>query len=321
MAILSTDFKGVSNFGDVQFMSQLEANLKTWFDWGFLRIGGWSDVAIPSSTAFDGDMSALRLVDDKSYTDGQIWESARKDWVWETSVDHIGTDASTYNPTVPVITVGGIVIPSTDYHINYPLGRVVFNTAIPTASVVKASYSYRSAQVYIATQAPWWQELQYRSFRQDQDYFTQSDNGDWSVGSNHRIQMPCIILECVPRCNSFPYQLGDGSYWVEQDVLCHVMAENRSDRNNIADILLRQFDQNIWLFDNNAVAVSGDAPLDYRGEVVDNTKTYVGLVDPNTGHRWKRCKFKRTQSSEVVTFNPNLYGAVIRLTCESVLDD
>ena len=114
-----------------------------------------------------------------------------------------------------------------DYHINYPLGRVIFDANIPAiTAAVTASYSYRFVQVYRANDVPWWQQLQYRSFRVDDAMFTQSGDGDWAIGGQHRIQMPCVIIEAVPRATSRPFQLGDGSYWVNQDVLCHVIAEN-----------------------------------------------------------------------------------------------
>lgn len=322
MAGITTDFKAVGRFGDNEFMNQLEVNLKTWFDWAFLRIGAWTDVAIPSSTIHQGDMSVLRAVVDRSYTNGQVWESARKDWAWEADVQFVGPDSFTADPRSPVaVTVDGIPVDASQYHVNYPLGRIVFNTAISQSSVVRAAYSYRSVQTHVANEVDWWQELQYRSFRQDSDYFSQNDNGDWSVGSNHRVQMPCIIIECVPRTNSAPYQLGDGSSWVEQDVLCHVLAENRSDRNNITDILLRQFDKTIWLFNVDDVLVAGDFPLDVRGEIIDSSKTYNELVSETNGYRWKQCRFIRTQSSEIASLNPSLYMGVVRMTCEVILDD
>lgn len=317
--VYKTDFKGVRNIGDTQFMNMLEINLKTWMDWAFLRIGGWFDATVPSPGISGGDFTNLRLVDDPNYTAGQVWETARKDWVWESGVDYVNPDnMTTYNPINPVttITVNGGGAPA--HHINYPLGRIIFDTAIATTSTVVAEYSYRFVQVYIASQATWWQELQYRSFRPDDSYFTQTTDGDWSIGGQHRVQMPCVIIESVPRTASRGFQLGDGAAWVEQDVLCHVIAENRHDRNNICDTLLRQFDQTIRLFDVDAVAAAGDAPLDYRGEIVDNTKTYTSLISL---HPWELCRFIRTQSSEVATLNPKLYEGVVRLTCESVLDD
>ncbi|GAH00292.1 unnamed protein product, partial [marine sediment metagenome] len=172
-----------------------------------------------------------------------------------------------------------------------------------------------------ADDVPWWQELQYRSDRVDDSHFANTEDGNWGIGGQHRVQMPCIVIEAVPRATSRPYQLGDGSAWVEQDVLCHVLAETRRDRNNLVDILRGQFDTVIWLYDNDQVAAAGAFPLDYRGEIVDSSKTYPALVDSSTGYRWERCRFSRTEVGEVESINSRLYEGVVRMTCEVTLGD
>ena len=83
---INTTFQHVSQVGYTLLNSELESNLKSYLDWGFLGIGGWFNVEIPTSGAFGGTFDQLRLVDDPSYSRGQIWEAARKDWVWEDPV-------------------------------------------------------------------------------------------------------------------------------------------------------------------------------------------------------------------------------------------
>jgi len=315
-------FKQVNHIGDTYLMNKLEVNLKTWFDWALLRAGGWTNVSIPLPGAYGGDFSTLRQVDDPSYTAGTVWESVRKDWVWETGVDYVGTDTVTYNPTSPAVVQVDSVVTAPD-HINYPLGRVIFATPISSSSTVQAQYSYRYAQVYRADDVPWWNELQYRSFRPDDVQFTELEDGSWSVGSQHRFQMPCVIIEAVPRSMSRPYQLGDGAAWVEQDVLVHVLAENRNDRNKLVDIFRGQFDASIDLFDNDAIAAADAYPLDYRGEIVDSSQTYPALVNPDTGYVWNQSsvRFSRTEVAEVESLNSRLFEGVVRMTCEIILND
>lgn len=312
-------FKGVQFFGDDGLMNILESNLKTWFDWAFLRAGAWTNVSRPTAGAFGGDFAVLRQVSDPSFSTGTVWESARKDWTWEVDVDHVGTDSTTYNPTSPaIIYVDGT--PTAPSYISYPLGRVVFASDM-SSSTIEAEYSYRNVQVYIANAIPWWQELQYRSERVDDSHFSQVSKGTWAIGSQHRIQMPCVIIEAVPRAVSSPYQLGDGSSWVEQDILVHIMAEDRYMRNNLADIMRGQFDATIWLYDPMSVISASDFPLDHNGDIVDSSQTYPALIDENTGHRWARCRFKRTNVSEVEALNSRLYEGVVRMTCEVILHD
>ena len=80
--------KFVSQIGETLLMSQIESNFKTYLDWGLLGIGGFSNVSIPTSGAYGGTFDRLRLVDDPSYTLGQVWEGPRKDWVWESGVEY-----------------------------------------------------------------------------------------------------------------------------------------------------------------------------------------------------------------------------------------
>ena len=318
----STDFKGLYHIGNTTLMNELESNLKMWMDWGFLRVGAWFDVDRPTTTSgFGGNFSKLRPVIDPSYTNGQVWEGARKDWVWEVDVDYVGLDSNTYNPKVIPnnVTVNGV---STTYDwIDYNLGRVYFSTPISTTATVLAEYSYRLVQVYRATATQWWKELQYRSFRVDDTHFLQSDDGNWSIGGQHRIQMPTIVIEAVPRAVSRPYQLGDGAAWVQQDVLCHVFAESGYDRNRLVDILRGQYDSTIWLFNSNDISAAEAWPLDSRGMLVDSAQTYPALVDESTGYRWIKCRFVRTEVAEIESMNSRLYEGVVRLTCEVVLPD
>lgn len=316
---MTNKFKTVTNFGDTTFSNKLELNLKAWLDWAFLQIGAWRDVDISETDVYAGDLSVLRMVDDANYTAGTLWEARRKDWVWETNIDY-SDGSSTFNPVSPAtFEVDSVVTAAAS--INYPLGRVEFPSAISSSSVVKANYSYRYIQVYIADNIPWWQELQFRSLRSDNTQFSLDDTGAWSVGGNHRIQMPCVILEAVPRSDRRGYQLGDGSFWVNQDILCHVLAESRFDRNQIVDILLNQFDNTFWMFDDGLVAEAGAFPLDENGDIEDSSKIYSALVDENTGYRWKKCRIIRTQSAEVEALSSRLYQGVVRLTCETVLND
>ena len=87
-----TKFSKVSNIGDTLLSSEIENNLKWFLDWSLLGIGGWSNVNIPTSGAYGGTFDKLRLVNDPSYTNGQVWEGARKDWVWETGSSYEGYD-------------------------------------------------------------------------------------------------------------------------------------------------------------------------------------------------------------------------------------
>ncbi len=312
-----TKFKGVTHIGDDTIMTTLENNLKSYYDWALLSIGGWTEADVPQSGAYGGDFSSVTLVEDPLYTDGQVWQGVRKDWVYESGVDYADATGLVHNPQsvgVP-ITGGNPAVGS--YHVNYPLGRIIFDAAIPITTVVQVAHSWRDVQVYRADDAPWFQELQFRSMRPDDSHFSDSDRGEWAKGGHQRVQLPAIVIECVPRRISEGYELGNEEVWVKQDVIFHVVAETRHMRNKLVDFCAGQFDKSIWLFDTIRIADSGDYPLDFRGELV-GPKVYPDLVDQrvNGGHRWKKCTFTNTVTSEVRSLHHNLYEGIVRTTCE-----
>ena len=316
---INTSFARVSQIGETLYNSELESNLKSFMDWSFLGIGGWFNVTIPTAGAFGGTFDQLRLVDDPSYTAGQIWEAARKDWVWETGAVNNG-----YNP-INISTgvwVDGSLYPTGDatygHHYNYPLGRVVFDNAISTTSTVQLEYSYRNVQTYIADEAPWWDELQYNSMRVDDSTFSQTSSGNWAILANNRVQMPAIVIEVVPRRRFKPYELGNTSQFVTQDVLFHIVAESRWWRNQLVDIISLQKDQPLMLYDTDKVISGSGYPLDYRGMVVAPSSTYESIVyDKN--YQFTQCRITDMSVSEMESYNSRLHEGTVRASFEVIL--
>ena len=324
-------FQHAYHIGDTQLMSELENNMKAFLDWSFLTVGGFTNVDIATSGIYGGDYSLLRKADDPNYSDGQVWETMRKDWVYETGVPsgHNPALHSIYAVTgVHISGIGnvpssGIVTgtgPNTGigyaHHYNYPLGRVVFNDPIDTGSVVQVKHAYRNVQTYLADDTDWWTELQFNSLRSDDTQFTQVGSGDWSIGANHRVQMPVVIVEAVPRRRNEGLELGSTALTVRQDVVFHVLAETRRERNNILDMIVSQHDAMLQLFHTDAIAAAGAFPLDFNGSLKSNPVMYTGLTST---YPFQRCRFHNGTLSEMQSFHPQLHGGTVRLTCEVVL--
>lgn len=307
--------KHVSQVGETLLTSQIESNMKSYLDWGLLGIGSFSNVSIPTSGAYGGTFDKLRLVDDPSYSQGQIWEAARKDWVWETGV---------YYDTQPVqisgVTVNGTFYGTGDatygHHYNYPLGRVVFNSAVPENSNVQLNYSYRNVQTYIADQAPWWDEIQYGSLRVDDSTLYDSGSGNWQILANNRVQLPAVVVEATSRRQFKPYEMGTVGNFVYTDVLFHIISESRWWRNQLVDILSLEKDRSIWLYDNNKVASATGYPLDYRGMVLPNAPMYPKLVE---SYRFKMARFYGMNVTEMQSPTARLHRGTVRTTFEIVM--
>ena len=307
--------KHVSQVGETLLTSQIESNMKSYLDWGLLGIGSFSNVSIPTSGAFGGTFDKLRLVDDPSYSQGQIWEAARKDWVWETGV---------YYDTQPVqmsgVTVNGTFYGTGDatygHHYNYPLGRVVFNSAIPENSNVQLNYSYRNVQTYIADQAPSWDEIQYGSLRVDDSTLYDSGSGNWQILANNRVQLPAVVIEATSRRQFRPYEMGTVGNFVYTDVLFHIISESRWWRNQLVDIISLEKDRSIWLYDNNLVASATGYPLDYRGMVLPDAPMYPNLVE---AYRFKMARFYGMNVTEMQSPTARLHRGTVRATFEIVM--
>jgi len=307
----NTTFKNINNIGDDYLLNILESNFKMFLDWSFLNIGGWFDVNVDQQNLYGGNPHAkLVPVEDPSYSTGQVWQSARKDWVWESTVS--------YNNSSP-ISVSGVYLNDTlitdSYFINYPLGQIVLEDPIPTSTPVEVNYSYRFVQTYRANDAPWFNVLQFKSYYTDNKDIITKDEGEWSIGGYRRIQMPCIIIESLPRSRSLPYELGSGGLLLEQDIMFYILAENKNDRNKLLDILRLQQDSVIYLFDTNKVASDDRFPLDHNGSVVNNPLYYPNLVDQ---YKYRKCWFKNVSLVELTSNHPNLHTGAARLTAEII---
>lgn len=323
MSVIKQGFKFANNIGDDGLMNQLETNMKTFLDWALLKVGGFTNITVDESGPYGGDFSQLRPVDDPFYTDGQVWESFRKDWVWETGVEYTNsTGGGPYEPSgVQTLTVGGSASAAT-YTVNYPLGRIILDTAIAQTSEVQLTYAFRDVQVYVADHAPWWTEIQFNSHRNDDAEYTNTGSGIRSVLNHHRVQLPAVIVESVARGTSVPYEVGNKSLIRQQDVVFHVLAENRYIRNNLVDAIANLSDDTILLFDNNEIAASSAFPLNASGDLVAGAiRRYPDFVKtPNEGgYQWKKCRFENAVVSELETLQPTLYEGTVRVTTEVIL--
>lgn len=311
----NTLFKGVHNIGDDFLLNILESNFKMYFDWALLNIGSWFDVNIDDQTVYGvNSHSQLLPTHDPSYSDGQVWQGIRKDWVWEQNVQY--KDNSPIQIT-SVLVDNQIVQKIPNFNIDYPLGRIIFHAPISISSVVKISYSYRFIQVYRASDSPWFNIVQYSSYNTSNEDIKQMDNGEWAIGANHRIQLPTIIIESLPRSRSMPYELGSGNLILEQDVGFYVLAENKNDRNKLLDIIRLQQDSVIYLFNTNKLSHDDKYPLNYHGDLKDNSLMYPDIVDQ---YKWRKCWIKNINLFEIDSPNPNFHKGMARATLEIISD-
>lgn len=305
--IINNRFQHVKNYTDQLILNILEVNLKSFFENAFLQIGGWTDINANASTIYDTlSPNRLTLAQDPSYTDGCVWQSFRKDWVWE------NVSFSNQSPIDPVIKVNNNI--ANNFNVDYINGRVIFNNPLSQNSIVTAEYSYRNVQIYRSSDAPWWQLLQYGSLK-PLDISNSYDG--WNIGPHHRIQLPCIVIDSVPRSRSLPHELGSKSMIIEQDIIFNVIAENKNDRNQLLDIIRLQQENTIWLYNINNVARDDKLPINYLGAKNPQGLSYNNIINE---YKWAKTFIKNINLAEVQSLDSGLYEGLARGTFEIIFD-
>lgn len=312
-------FAGVSSIGSVSLLTELCNNYKSFLEWGFLNVGGFTNVEIPTQNINNFDLHILKPTDDPSYTARTVYQTPRKDWVYESGISFNGVSPIEFsgiyvNDTLYPAPTGN---ESIGYRVNYPEGKIIFNRRLSSVTVT-ANYSYKNIQIYQSDEFPYWKEIQHRSL-ENRTGFSLLDKGDFAISSEHRVQLPAIIIEPVARSNNKPYRLGDKSLVVEQDILLHILADNPKEKNAIVDAIRLQEDRVIWLYNTNSVVSSGIYPLNYNGSKNINGQNYLSIIN-DTNYRWIKCQLTKINISDIDFANIRMYGSVIRISNEIIMD-
>ncbi len=315
-----SELKGFNSVFETTLNNEIQDNLVEFLDYGLLEKGNYFNVTLGETSTNGFDYSKLSLSNSESYTSGQAWEGFRKNWVWQSGISGVdgasdpivGTNNA--KPGISGVYVDGAFHASDSvgtyaHHVDYFNGRVVFDSPIPTGSVVQAEFSYKYINIIYANSLPWLREIQYRSLD-----LNSIDNTDFNLPSEMRVQLPAVAVEVVPRRSFAPYQLGGGQF-IRTDVLFHCLAEDEITRNTLVDIISQQNDKSIFLFDNDLLAKSGDFPLDYRGVPVSGALRYPEIVQK---HFDIKMSFKDSNVQGMELINSNFYAGIVRVTMESI---
>jgi len=307
--IVNNRFQHVGSYTDQLILNSLEVNLKLFLDHSFLIIGSWSDVLLNQENLITSPLCKLEMDEDPSFKRGRVWIAARKDWIYDSTL--------VFDERSPIaidqIMVNNVAVTS-GYYIDYINGRIIFDNPKSPTSSVKVSFSYSNIQTHRSSDCNWWKIIE-SGIIEPKD-MKSTGIGQWTIGPYHKVQMPCIVIDAVPRARNLPYELGSKSLKIEQDVLFNVLAENKNDRNQLLDIIRLQHDNTIWLFDTNKAAQDNKLPLTYNGSINPEGLTYLDLI--NT-YKWAKTHIKNVTLSEISSIN-GIYEGVARATFEIIFD-
>lgn len=304
-----TQLKGFNNFNDLDLLNQVQQSIISFFDWGFLDKGAYTNIYLGQSDINSNDQSKLRKVYDSNYTNGQVWEAFHHNLVWESGM-------TTGTP----IHISGVYVDGSfktsgtagyEHYIDYERGRVVFDSAI-SATTVRMEYSYKNILFDRLSIYPEIANMQ-------TDVFSFKNYSSFSSGDYinlNRKQLPLVAIEVTPQLSYKPVSLGTGANWVDTDIIMHIFDQNEINVNKLMSYISLQKEKTIYMLDINMMVTSGAFPTDYRGALTSDPKTFPDLV--NGGYRDSQLYFADSISRKQPLIGGNIYYGTVRFTTETI---
>lgn len=305
-----TSLKSFNTFNDMDVINKIQQSTIMFFDWGFINKGAFTNVLLNQLDINTNNQSILRKVKDTNYSEGQVWESFHHNFVWESGL------ATTQQPIhISGVYINGSFKRPTDtgyeHYIDYPKGRVIFNNPI-SATDVRLEYSYKNILFDTIALYPEIQTMQNEVFGFNN--FNQYSSGDYVV--LNRKQMPLVAIEATPSISYYPVSLGTGASWVETDLLFHIFDTDVSTVHKLLSFISAQKEKTIYMLDFDNILASGAYPLDCRGTLTDNPKTFADLV--NGGYRHQQLYFKDCRAQMQQMIGGNIHYGTVRFTTETI---
>jgi hypothetical protein len=137
-------------------------------------------------------------------------------------------------------------------------------------------------------------------------------SGQLKIG-NHKIQLPCIIIETTNRTSQEAYELGNTKNIINQDLLLHIYSENLIQRNNIVDILILQKDNQNYLYNLNKIIKDQKWPLNNNGSINPSGLDYDQILS-DTNYLANTYYISNSIIGDIGSISSLLHYAVVRWT-------
>jgi hypothetical protein len=214
---------------------------------------------------YDGSDMSVLLADTKNddllfgVGDGQVWQSAFRQWVYESGVPLDGTNV----PAAPLVASGVYVEgafratddPEFGHTIDYLNGRIIFNDPQSLDLQVNAEFSAREIRTAFEHDF----NQQFQTGYLESKYTTNPLTSMQLVYPSGNAQpFPAVFIEVDERTFD-AYELGNRSAVIKDTIKFHIWALDDIQRDNILDILTGQWRKNVPIIDFNI------APLPLSG--------------------------------------------------------
>jgi len=249
---------------DYQLRSLLKLNLKLFLDTIFIRSNAFTSVT-SGTTFYDGSDMSIFLPDtsaDNLYfglSDGQVWQSAFRQFIYESGVPLDGTNISEPPRAYSGVYIEGSLRRPDDaifgHTVDYINGRIIFNTAQSLDLKVNADFAYRDVRVGFEHEFN--QQFQFGYL--ESKYTTNPGTSMQLVYPSGRLQpFPAVFIE-VDNRDFKAYEMGNRSAIIQDVINLHVWALDDLQRDNIVDTLTAQWHKVLPIIDFNK------APLPLSG--------------------------------------------------------
>jgi len=217
----------------------LKSNLEYWLNDKLLREGLYRNITVGETDVYGDDMSKLiPITDDENFSNGQVWQSAFKNWVYEDGIP------SSVSGVAPPVVASGITVDGTFYpeattsgafahFIDFPNGRVVFLSPILDSSLVQGDLAFKEITVDFAE----------RFDNERMDLLTETafkDNpqqdGTVAYPSKEQRTLPAIWIDFLDRTND-GYELGAKSLVTDFKGVFHIWGRDGFLRDIVEDIV------------------------------------------------------------------------------------
>ena len=319
-----TTLKGVTHISKELESQNILHGTIDFFNWGFLNIGSYQNITItpPVSGVYGGQRYRLRPAKDARFSDGQVWEGYRGNWVWES-----GVDFSPAPINISGVYVGGNFYEPSDntygHYVDYKRGRVIFSGVVPTTSTVTAEFSPRTI-TFMDSESNEIKTILSDIERVEKGEYLQFGSGSWNPTYDLRVELPVVSVSISPNTSYRGYQIGGGQYYTTE-IKFLVISDNKFYRDQICDVIGRQNEKVFWLPNRATMKISPDFPfnLDYKGSLVDTPIEYPEIVSPtgDGGYQWRQIRLNNTQKRFVDQPTNSLFAGYISTDGEIILGE
>lgn len=316
MAGFANKFRSVEEYAKPLWSDTLEFSIKCFLDWGYLNIGGFRNVRRGTIAAYGNDESRLRRVTERGQPKVSVFEGVRSDWVWEKNLDY---HTQPIHPSGVWVNSNFLPVGTSGLYIDFPRGRICMDLPVRDSDVIQCEHSYRFVQTS-TSDARWFRQIQFDSFRGDSANFQKSGSGEYHILAQNRVQLPHIIVEAIPQSSRHGYELGTHVQTVYQEVILNCFTETGYDRKQTHDVLMSQQDWRIASLDKQRMIMENAFPLNAYGMATSGALTYPQLTLPSGEGGYLKYKFwiKKTDSMPYEHLN-GAYWSAVKWTTETEL--